>query len=530
MPAVMGADGRSLVCEAPFVAGEPLADWMAASGHALNTRCGGRGLCRGCGVEVLGGLAGCEGFRSVKACQIPLSELVGAVVTVPRISLQDRTITGVSAFDIDAHLERLGESQLDTGVGAAIDVGTTTLAIALWAESPGECLATASAPNPQSRFGDNVVSRIQFSLDHGDGDMRLHETLIGRGLYPLLESACATAGVSLQDIRHVVVAGNPAMLHTVAGEPLEGLSKFPFRPVFLEQRRMPGSILGLESSAEINLLGSLGPFVGSDISAGALACGLIDARLPALLIDFGTNGEILLKTATGYLATATAAGPAFEGGRLACGAMAGKGVVSGVEGWDAAKGTWQLRSIKGGAEQFHGIAGAAYIDFLALAVEFGIVSATGRFDPSHPAVQEVAEGESWGRKRVVLADRVFITEADVAELIQAKAAIQAGWATLLDVAGLSASELSEVFIAGGFGYHLTPRHAAAIGLLPYRGSEAFRLVGNSSLGGASLALLGRNAAASIEALRAQVELVELNKTDTFEDHYIDAMTLAPSEA
>ncbi len=522
-PIVRDADGCVLVCEADWSGGRSLADWLADCGHPLNTRCGGRGLCHGCEVLVAADENG--RLATIKACQTPVDALPGIVVNIPRGSLHDRSITGVSVFDIAAPGMATESALPDGCAGVSLDIGTTTLAVAVWAGSPLKCLGTASAPNPQARFGDNVVSRIQFSLDHPDGDLRLHRILLDEGIGPLIRSTCRAVGLDPGRICKAAAAGNPAMLHTLAGEPLEGLATFPFRPRFLDERRMRGGIPGLRGDVELLLLGSLGPFVGADIAAGALACGLLDAPAPSLLIDFGTNGEILLKTRDGFLATATAAGPAFEGGRLACGAMAGKGVISGINGWNAATGKWEVRGVNARQERFHGIAGAAYVDFLAVAVEAGMVNGSGRLQAGHAAVEEAEDGDGWGRRRIVLADEAYVTEADIAELIQAKAAIQAGWATLLDEADVGVGDLQMVFIAGGFGYHLTPRCAAAIGLLPDVEPHKFRLVGNSSLGGASLALLGGASSERISALREEVRLVELNKTKSFEDHYIDAMVL-----
>jgi uncharacterized 2Fe-2S/4Fe-4S cluster protein (DUF4445 family) len=439
----------------------------------------------------------------VKACQC-LAEDVDAI-TLPAASLHDRGLTGVTAFDLDPEM-----MQAETGMhaGIALDIGTTTLAGAFWTGTPARCVSLKSRSNPQISLGDNVVSRIHASLERPDGAQELHRVLIREGVLPLLQALCAEADIPLERVERITMTGNPAMLHTAAGESLSGLASYPFRPVFLQERRCDADLLGLKQ-CDIRLLGGLSPFVGSDIAAGALACGLTARPGPELLIDFGTNGELLLKVDEDrYLCTATAAGPAFEGGRLRKGAAAGRGVVSGVKALHA-EGAELV-----GEGPFHGISGAAYVDVLALGVEAERIGLTGRFP---------------GGGELALAPDLCVTEADVAELIQAKAAIQAGYVTLLEQAGLEAEDLKRVTIAGGFGYHLHPGHAVSIGLIPPVPETSVFPVGNASLGGASLGLFDPGFFEKYQHLADRCEAIELNQIGSFEDHYIDAMLLGPAE-
>ncbi len=506
---------------------ESLAAWLNACGHPLNMRCSGRGLCRGCEVDILPSHDAPP--RRVKACQTQAHEVLHSTgvyaIRIPRASRFDGSLTGVSAFDVEPQLEEF-PTDPDFTTGLAIDIGTTTLAAAFWQGSPPRCTTTATLPNPQIRFGDNVVSRVQYAVTHPDGASLLHRSLIHEGIKPLLARTVENAHPRPSNIPTLAVAGNPVMLHTFAGLPLHGFATYPFHPEFLAGRTLTGSRIGLPDYSTIVLLPSIGPFVGADIAAGALACGMMSGTKPALLIDFGTNGEILLRSPDAWLATATAAGPAFEGGRLRCGAAAGNGVVGAILGRDPS-GQWQVRHAGSAFPQrYHGIAGAAYVDFLAIGREVGLILPSGRFDPSHPAVASVMDSEGDAELRVDLAPGIFVTEADIAELIQAKAAIQAGWTTLLQLAGIDVDDLAAVYIAGGFGYHLQPAHAIRTGLVPPVPLDRCRLTGNTSLGGASLALLKPRALERIESLRDQTHLVELNQNDEFEDNYIDAMVLS----
>ena len=371
------------------------------------------------------------------------------------------------------------------------------------------------------RYGDNVLTRIQYAIDRDGAGATLQSILLRGSLAPLLDQLLANAQLGPESLSECVATGNTVMLHTLAGAALDGFAAYPFKPAFLDAREFRSGDLGLPGDFPIRLAPHFGPFVGADILAGALASGLTRETGPALLIDFGTNGEILLKTRDGYLATATAAGPAFEGGRLHCGAPAAPGAIGRIA--RTADG-WRTERI-GGAEArpLHSLAGSAYVDFMAEALACGLINGMGRFDPAHPAVTRRAiDGE-----RVPVAaitGRVFVSEPDIAELMQAKAAILGGAWTLLEEAGLATGDLQALYVAGGFGYHLDPAHAMAVGLLPSVPRQRIRVIGNASLAGASL-LLQANVADDIAALRSACRVLELNQIESFEDHYIDAMAL-----
>lgn len=498
--------------------GSTLAEWMESEHLPLNTRCGGRGLCRGCRIRLEEASA-----ELVRACQLPLASLDDSgthTVLIPEASFRDHSLTGVSVFEIGG-----GEPVLKRrpGIGLALDIGTTTVAAALWDLESGQCLATGSVANEQRRFGDNVLARIDHAVAGGGSCPELQAALVRDSLLPLLEKACATAGIRPGDITECLAAGNTVMEHAFAGASLAGFSAYPFKPVFLDGITFPARDVGFPVDFPVSLAPNPGPFVGADIAVGALASGMLARHAPSLLIDFGTNGEILLRHPNGYLATATAAGPAFEGGRLSCGSPAGKAVISSLT-LDGTSWSWRLSGEGRGKPA--GISGAAYIDFIALASSAGIVNAMGRFDPDHPSVIVHTEANGDSEKRVYLTRDLYVSEADVAELMQAKAAIAAGVLTLLEEAGLEPQDLATLYIAGGFGYHLNRRHAMAIGLVPTVPMEDIRVIGNASLGGASL-LLQTDDPAPLESLLAACTVVELNQIESFEDHFIDSMSLSP---
>ncbi|MEX0326856.1 MAG: ASKHA domain-containing protein [Puniceicoccaceae bacterium] len=492
------------------------ADALEAQGLPLNMRCGGRGLCRGCMVEFRDG----DSSESFRACQRKTAELPASATNlfIPENSWRDHSLHGVSVFEIHTSADLQPSHRI--GFGLALDIGTTTIAGALWDFSNNHCLAHNSRPNPQARYGDNVVSRINFAMDRESGPADLQRSLVRDGLQPMLKALCAQGGVNPGSIVCATASGNPTMLHTLAGESLAGLAKYPFKPTFLGQRTLQSIEAGFKEDFELVLLTGLGPFVGADVAVGALASGMLEEEGPILLIDFGTNGEILLKTADGYLATATAAGPAFEGGRLACGAAARAGVISSLRRRD---GQWRWTLSRSSEEEPVGISGAAYVDFLAAGANDGLLDHFGRFNRQSLEVHERKDGEDsdWA---IAVSEKTYITEADVAELLQAKAAIGGGVLTLMEKAGIEAGDLRKVLVAGGFGYHLDPAHAMRVGLLPDVPLDRIDIVGNASLGGACL-LLNDGIADKLQPLLDQCEVVELNQEPSFEDHFTDCLLL-----
>lgn len=496
-----------------------LAEWLESHGIHLNTRCGKRGICKGCSVLLDSNL--------VKSCEVQVSDMLDspASIRVPRGSIRDHSLHGVSQFELCAtSLPPRIHAKLPL-YGLALDIGTTTLAAALWNLGHNKMLAHRSIPNEQRRFGDNVISRIEHASKGAAQSGELHDTLLRASIQPLIRELSLEAGIAEEQIQHVIATGNTVMLHTLFGASIKGFGTYPFHPVFLDSQKRPGTLLGLSSNCQLETPPNLGAFVGSDITAGALACGLLETPPPVLLVDFGTNGEMLLKTEQGLYATATAAGPAFEGGRLCCGATAGDKVVSKLE---KTPNGWTLHNPSGKIiDEPTGISGAAYVSLLALLREQEVINLMGRMNPQHPWVSSVpANAETDVELRIHLTDAIYLTEGDTAEIMQAKSAIAAGIATLCQHAGVQPHALRTVCVAGGFGFHLDIPSAQKIGLLPLNEQTTIRVVGNASLAGASL-LLQYDGFQASEWIKNNCEVLELNTLDSFADAFLDCMLLEP---
>ncbi|HEX5789581.1 MAG TPA: ASKHA domain-containing protein [Luteolibacter sp.] len=518
-----------------------LADELAAQGLALNTRCGRRGLCRGCEVNLEEGtLKLGEQTASapsvVKACCAHVSG--DARIHIPaRSRIEHRPQVG-DTFEVavpfgDDPLFPATADGRDTAF--AVDVGTTTVVVLLVDVNTGETLARAGGFNEQIRFGDNVLTRIEAARQ-AENLMAMQRAMVMETLQPLLLRACERAGRAPERIAGGAIAGNTTMLHLLTGEDPTPLGIAPFTPRFIAARRLTArdidlTVDGLAADTPLQLLPGIAAYIGADITAGILASGMVFDARPSLLVDIGTNGEIVLQSGGELTACATAAGPAFEGCGLRCGTRAREGAVSGLR---LGLSPFCLEAdVIGGIEATaaNGICGSAYIDFLANGRRSGLLASNGRFVAAVwdaiPAGHRLSED---GERALLLSDgggtaKLCVSEVDVALLMQAKAAIGAGIEILLKTAGISASDLGCVYLAGGFGMHLHVGNAIAMGLLPGIREDQVRVMGNTSLAGAMLSLLDRGLLGEMEELRQRTKVIELNLAEDFEDHYIDHLSL-----
>jgi uncharacterized 2Fe-2S/4Fe-4S cluster protein (DUF4445 family) len=275
----------------------------------------------------------------------------------------------------------------------------------------------------------------------------------------------------------------------------------------------------------VHLLPGAAAYVGADVMAGVFSSGMVYEPETCLLVDVGTNGEIVLKHGDHLLGCATAAGPAFEGSGLTCGMRAGRGAVSHIRlETDPAH---PEIDVIGGVPPI-GLCGTAYVDFVAQARHVGLISPTGRFTPEsegHPRREDNEHGRTFTVADGVDDERIFISELDIASLLQAKAAIAAGIICLLRRVELTSRQVKTLYLAGGFGFHMDVGNVIRCGLLPGFQPEQIRLVGNTSLAGAYLALLDSSVLEEIKTISRRLETIELNLDPGFESCYIEQLAV-----
>ena len=334
-----------------------------------------------------------------------------------------------------------------TGRGAVIDLGTTTLVVQVVDLASGEVVRVEAGLNPQARYGADVMSRLQYDLRQPGQLGRLIRAELGRML-------------GGEPLREVLVAGNTAMHHLFCGLDVEPLTRAPFLSPALGGYRFADWELGWPGPVEF--LPCLGGFVGSDLLCGIVATHLDEQTQPRALFDIGTNGEVVVGAAQGIRCASTAAGPAFEGGRIGAGMRAGAGAIDSVRVRD---GGLDCHVIGGGPAR--GICGSGLVDAAAAGAELGLIAANGRL-------------RNTGR-RLPLADGVALAQSDVRELQLAKGAMAAG------LRMLAGEDVERLCLAGAFGNYIRQASARTIGLLP--DDLPVEPVGNSALRGARMLLL-----------------------------------------
>jgi uncharacterized 2Fe-2S/4Fe-4S cluster protein (DUF4445 family) len=433
------------------------------------------------------------------------------------------------------------------GIGVAIDIGTTTVAVALVELSTGAILHTETGFNRQMHLGDDVLTRINLCATTRDMLSRLQAAVSHDTIERLLLKAMTVAKVEDERIAAFAIAANTTMLHLLAGVDPTPMGHAPFTAPFLEYKVLPLSAVRVRltsaphpsavparaatsvASADpaVHLLPSVAAYVGADLTAGVLSSGLAYDEGPSLLVDVGTNGEIIFKQGTRMWAAATAAGPAFEGSRMASGMRAGHGAISHIR-MTREEGELSVDCDVIGNVKPTGICGSAYVDFLAQARQVGLITETGRLVPE-VAGERIAPFRDMGTAFTVAlghgGERIAICEGDIAALLQAKAAVAAGILTLLRQVNANPSQVRKLYLAGGFGMHLDIVNTIACGLLPGFRPEQVELVGNTSLAGAYLSLLDEGILCEIIRVAKTIEIVELNLDPEFEGTYIDQLRL-----
>ena len=427
--------------------------------------------------------------------------------------------------------------------GVALDIGTTTLAAYLFHLGTGKPLGHRAMPNPQRAFGADVISRIG-AASASRRDQSMMKERVCSAIHELASALAADAvrkgeDVQLDEISLYMVAGNTTMLHLIADVDPSAIARAPFIPAFTSRILLPSARLGLAQAGGslCCLLPSVSAYVGADIVCGILACGMeTDNGKTRMLIDIGTNGEIALAAGDRLIACSTAAGPAFEGANIQYGMSAVTGAIDHVFLQDGDLGYTWIGSDSGQdankpAGGPIGLCGSAILDTVRVLLESGLVTFAGRLEASHPGplgsrvvdnngqpafVLEKGSGEPAGR-------RILLRQEDIREIQNAKAAIAAGIGTLLSVAGLTADQVDEIYLAGGFGNYLDPDSAIAIGLLPRAFSGRIRAAGNTAGIGASMCLLSLQALAQASRIADSTEYVELSSSPGFSDRYIDEM-------
>ena len=408
-----------------------------------------------------------------------------------------------------------------TGLGVAVDIGTTTVVAYLVDCTAGKLVGRISRLNAQVNIGVDVISRIHYCMEHERGLALLNDAIVTE-LNDLIGILCNDHGAAVADIRHMVITGNTTILHLMARISPVSMGTAPFEPESRFGFYKDAEALGLKGiNARVYLMPCISAFVGGDITAAVMSSGLYNSDKLCILLDIGTNGEVVLGSRDGIYATSTAAGPAFEGAHISCGMAGVPGAVSSVKAY---KGEIEIETIGGvGAK---GICGSGLLDAVALMLSIGAIDETGR-------ILSASEADVWQKPYLTTVDGenalripgdIVLKQKDIREVQMAKAAVAAGVLSLLHHAQVDISDVETFYLAGGFGNFLDPQSAIRVGLLPVEAAGRIRPIGNAAGTGAIMALLNDDYIHTAEHIAEKGEHVELGHNPYFMDQYIKQMT------
>ena len=450
-----------------------------AAGLRPDAPCGGKGTCGKCRVTIDG--------QEVLACQ----------------TLVDRDLTVLTEAEDAENILTTGLAVSTTPEGRypyvlAFDIGTTTVVAYLMDGHTGHLIDTASCKNPQGQFGADVISRIEHALQGGSRELA---SCIRETMAALTKELCSRSGIPEAKIGAASIVGNTAMHHLLLGIDPRPLVTPPYMPNVFEA-------LELNRNCQVRILPNIAGFVGGDTVGCMVATRFDRLENVSLMIDIGTNGEMVLGDKKRRIACSTAAGPAFEGAKISCGMRGAEGAVDHV---------W----LENGQVKYHvigetapeGLCGSGLLDLVAVLLDLEILDESGYLE----------------EKEYKLCDNVVLTQKDIREVQLAKAAIRAGIELLAEKLGVEVEQIRKVYLAGAFGNYLTPASACRIGMIPPVLLDRIQPIGNAAGEGAKLCALNREEYLYSQNLAKTTEFLELASLPQFQDCYVDALEFSEEE-
>jgi len=463
--------------------GETLGELMARCGAPLDQPCGGRGTCGKCRVKVTGVVPECtDGERLLLS-----DEEIRAGIRLACVTRAERGMT-VERVDADpcgaktpagsAHSQARGVGRAEYAV--AVDIGTTTLVAYLVNKSAAATTAVSSSANPQSAYGADVISRISFASESEEGLSILKAKVVG-AINRLIFNLQRSASVSEEEISEVVISANATMEHLFAGVSPKSIGRAPFEPMFKTFPILTASHMNLAllPRTPVALMPNISGFVGGDVTAGIVYTGMAKREELSLLVDIGTNNEMVLGCRDFLLCCSAAAGPALEGAMISQGMCAAGGAVDHVK---SENGRLTVSTVDGTPAV--GVCGSGLVDAVGVLLDEKVINASGKFAKALPEGTDFSARLEADKKRFLLSrgkrGGVYITQKDIRKVQLAKSAIATGVELMLEEAGKSVGDIARVYVAGSFGNYITVENAMRIGILPRIAREKITSVGNSS--------------------------------------------------
>ena len=418
-----------------------------------------------------------------------------------------------------------GGDTTEQNYGLAVDVGTTTVVVQLIHLKTGKVIGVEGSHNKQARYGEDVISRMVFACSRGSLDP-VHEGVISN-INTLIQTSSEKTGIDIKDITSIVAAGNTTMSHFLLGLMPCSIRLEPYVPTATIYPQILASDIGININPQgiLEVMPSVASYVGGDIVAGALACGLADKEEVQCLVDVGTNGEIAIGNNDWLVCCSASAGPAFEGEGSKWGMRGTRGAIEKIKIEDG-----QVNYETIGKAKPRGICGSGLIDAIYELAMNGVIGQDGKFNQSLNDKRIIMEDND---PRYILAfpeetetrEAITISESEIGNLIKSKGAVFAAMKSLVDYVGLTFDQLNSIYIAGGFGSSLNIPKAIAIGLLPDIDPQKIQFIGNSSVMGARMALLSAPAFEKAINIAKKTTNIELSNYLPFMDEFIAALFL-----
>lgn len=506
---IWGKDGRSLM------------DALNESSIFLRADCGGKGRCGKCQVNTIQSDGTVE---RVSACNTRVTG--DLTIEIPENSLLSPDIISKASVRFPSSFQ-CEKKDLATAerYGIAVDLGTTTIAVYLCDRSQRTILSSIAMKNFQALYGDDVMSRIAATTEDR-GNLEKMQNLVVRGIEWGAAELLGHHALSTSQISQIVAVGNPTMIHILSGVDPRPIGISPYQPAFYEARTVSSESLGFSwEKIPLHTLPQISGFIGGDIVSAALAADLLNQPDGTLLIDLGTNGELLFKTGDKLFATSCATGPAFEGATLSCGIQAIGGAINKIEIAD--RHDYPSYTTIHTSKKIHpvGICGTGMISGIAELLRKMILSDSGGFiadkdikplrwdadDVSHYVLVE-------GNAAANLSD-VYISQKDVRSVQLGKAAVRTGIEFLSRAAGYAQPE--KILLAGAFGTHIDKEDMITIGMLPNIAPERIEVVGNSAGAGAVMVLCDNDYISRSIDLAEMITVIELTTDLRFQQAFIE---------
>ena len=528
--------------------GQSILEALIAGGVLLRSDCGGKGRCAKCRVRIIeadpGAVSGIDKTETANLEQKELAagirlacraEVAGSIrVEVPDDS---RLSPEVARKGPPLLFQRLKQNRTaisqSTGHrwGLAVDLGTTTIAVYLCDRQKAAVTASMSVRNPQAVFGDDVMSRISAARSDSDSLTRMQRLVI-QSLDWAAENICKAAQVKPDEVQNLVAVGNTTMIHLLLGENPSSIGIYPYRPNFVESRQQSAKTLGFEFNpgAIVTTMPLITGFIGSDIVAAALAAELDTRETGTLLVDVGTNGEIMAAAPGGLAATSCATGPAFEGAAIRHGMQALSGAIDAVR-IDPKSGRVDCRLIQHRPyqpKQPAGICGSGVISVVAAMLKAGWLQTSGAFDRNTIPKRLLTEDNGEAALLLVPAEEsesgrpITLTQKDVRAVQLAKGALRAG-IELLD-RKLGINHPQHLLLAGAFGSTIDIADALAIGMFPPIPEQSVAVIGNAAGAGAILAVFEKPIIEKAQKICHQTEVFELAEQPDFQETFVGALS------